>query len=250
VVPADAGVIRSPSGMASETARGPRRRGGVPQMMEAIFTSTPLSPPTRGGVPPQPHVSFGRLLWSSPTRGCSAGHRAQRVRSPVVPADAGVFRTCQPTGRVPRCGPRLRGGVPLVVSAAVWPAWWSPPSRGCSAHRVRDLPMEGVDPRRPGGAARSLVPRVPCVVSADAGVFRRPLEPSRRGRGAPPPTRGCSVEGHPAAAHRRVVPADAGVFRPTDASSEASASGPRRRGVLRAFGGIGRLVQWSPPMRG
>ncbi len=93
----------------------------------------------------------------------------------------------------------------------------SPPTRGCSAAFMNAEPDTAVLP-------------------ADAGVFRilislgfSSVRPPRRREGVPawhplgkdvdwssPPTRGCSANRFIDLGMRAVLPADAGVFRPTD----------------------------------
>jgi hypothetical protein len=109
----------------------------------------------------------------------------------------------------------------------------------------------GAPPRRRGGLLVLLGGGIQLrSTPADAGVLRteRTCErslwrPPRRRGGAPqapmvlraqllssPPTRGCSAGRGEQGAARRVLPADAGVFRPAGRRSRPNASPPRRRG--------------------
>ncbi len=128
----------------------------------------------------------------------------------------------------------------------------SPPTRGCSASG---------DP---------LARRQP-VLPADAGVFRpqdrrdadRPRPPRRRG-GVPshgrtipwcgwssPPTRGCSDHRPRPGPLRRVLPADAGVFRGPSRPTRTRWRPPRRRGgVPSTFARPNTVLGSSPPTRG
>ncbi len=171
---------------------------------------------------------------------------------PVLPADAGVFRSSPPPGRRPRGPPRRRGGVPLANPGHDSRPESSPPTRGCSGVAVhRD---------RPTG-----------VLPADAGVFRTtgsaPASsgrPPRRRGGVPaleseglvrsvssPPTRGCSARR--AARHRPppVLPADAGVFRRWPPPGVVRSRPPRRRGGVPPSTSSACGTSWSsPPTRG
>jgi hypothetical protein len=72
VLPADAGVFRCEE-IARKFGNGPpRRRGGVPRLMDAQKAHNSSSPPTRG---------------------CSAAGRECGGDALVLPADAGVFRS-------------------------------------------------------------------------------------------------------------------------------------------------------------
>ncbi len=147
--PADAGVFRTPTWRRRSSSRPPRRRGGVPLTIFLAKLQSGSSPPTRG---------------------CSAGACRHGRPSPVLPADAGVFRA-RPA-RSPRwpSPPRRRGGGPPRPTAARRPALSSPPTRGCSGLRWRRV-------------------RRGMVLPADAGVFRHPVQggpltpgpPRRRG---------------------------------------------------------------------
>ena len=112
VVPARAGVFRTPRGAAATRRSRPRPRGGVPCRIISTYVGATSSPPARG---------------------CSDGARAMGRPPAVVPARAGVFR---PRGAARPCSrgrPRPRGGVPPGSGSAVDLAVSSPPARGCSA---------------------------------------------------------------------------------------------------------------------
>src|SRR5690606_41449470 len=118
VLPADAGVFRSPAPNCCAPPSPPRRRGGVPTP-EKTRTVPPLSSP--------------------PTRGCS-DLRGHRVPAPhVLPADAGVFRRASRWCAMGRSPPRRRGGVPPLASGATKLTRSSPPTRGWSAPAVPAL---------------------------------------------------------------------------------------------------------------
>ncbi len=128
----------------------------------------------------------------------------------------------------------------------------SPPTRGCSGPRHQEP--------EPGG-----------VLLADAGVFRRvtgsrartPCPPCRR-RGVPrdshhgsdhvrssPPTRGCSDGRQGRHRHRRVLPADAGVFRRLCGPASSACGPPRRRGGAPHYRfAPPKIGGSSPPTRG
>ena len=207
VLPADAGVFR--------------RRGRHPE-------DHPRPPRRCGGVPPAPGEDSPKPRSSPPMRGCSARSERELPRGPVLPADAGVFRTtAPPTSPRPR-PPRRCGGVPPASIQTCRTCGSSPPMRGCSAQQGRSSLPAGVLP-------------------ADAGVFRRTAGrwpgrpgPPRRCGGVPmvmvvlpvpplssPPMRGCSGRRRPGACRRPGPPADARAFR-SDCSTAGLSSGARR----------------------
>ena len=132
VVPASAGVFRSPRRSAPSWTRRPRQRGGVPGIPRGIPRGSPSSPPARG---------------------CSLMSDTKTKQKAVVPASAGVFPCSAWVAISCRCRPRQRGGVPCAASWISSPRRSSPPARGCSAQ------------------CRSLA-AVDDVVPASAGVFR------------------------------------------------------------------------------
>ncbi len=152
VLPADAGVFRSPGRSARRCSGPPRRRGGVPPGQVWLVNHPSSSPPTRG---------------------CSDRRSSGRPESGVLPADAGVFRRSISGTMVCTCPPRRRGGVPLFWGITTAGATSSPPTRGCSAGGSEIAPQD-------------------LVLPADAGVFREarssvPLRtgPPRRRGGVP-----------------------------------------------------------------
>ena len=231
VVPASAGVFRSPGHPFGGHRGRPRQRGGVPQYEQVGNAVPPSSPPARG---------------CSDLAGCNCELQI------VVPASAGVFRTPPGRRRRPGCRPRQRGGVPVLVSEGGRVVGSSPPARGCSEYCRREA------------ARRRVVP-------ASAGVFRGPpwrggsqvSRPRQRG-GVPegarpsgcllmssPPARGCSPEQLHRVNLRVVVPASAGVFRPSSRWCRGSRSRPRQRGGVPcpATTSVARSPS-SPPARG
>ncbi len=109
------------------------------------------------------------------------------------------------------------------------------------------------------------------VLPADAGVFRRRRAsevpwtgPPRLRGGVPllkieltlavsssPPTRGCSVQVHPAGGRQDALPADAGVFRgPCRRRSSSTGPSRRRGGVPAPMRTLTRPTTSSPPARG
>ncbi len=112
VVPARAGVFRSPTCRCPTSTGRPRTRGGVPVAVTVEGLADGSSPHARG---------------------CSAARSDDGLGRTVVPARAGVFRV-RPR-EVPGEGrrPRTRGGVPRHEVAAVLAGRSSPHARGCSA---------------------------------------------------------------------------------------------------------------------
>ncbi len=210
VLPSDAGVFRCRRRSTTGCPCPPRRRGGVPPRGQRVRRPRPSSPPTRG---------------------CSGPLGDQRWHSSVLPADAGVFRRLT-AASLSRPGlPRRRGGFPTYLALQLLARSSSPPTRGFSDWEN--------NARWPSG-----------VLPADAGVFRgsaaargsRPRPPRQRG-GVPtdyigavysaassPPTRGCSDAAVGVRPAVRVLPADAGVFRPEGSASGGRGRPPRRRG--------------------
>ena len=176
VVPAHAGVFRTPGSCRRGPTRRPRARGGVPSSSCCAGLSTLSSPRTRGCSlhhrqhdarrPGRPRARGGVPLIqetpditkaSSPrTRGCSSRIATSAHRPSVVPAHAGVFPASAPSPPPFRCRPRARGGVPAMDDLTPVKSRLSPRTRGCSRRRC-----PGVHSRR--------------VVPAHAGVFRSPI---------------------------------------------------------------------------
>ena len=214
VVPAPAGVFRGRAGSLAGDQGRPRTRGGLP------------------GTAPAQHV---RSRSSPHPRGSSPARQQARSVARVVPAPAGVFPPQPKTQRPALSRPRTRGGLPLYAREASLPDTSSPHPRGSSAL----------------AALRRVHTR---VVPAPAGVFRRAHHHLRRPQGRPrtrgglpsrmvrpsgvirssPHPRGSSgpLSGVPGAG--AVVPAPAGVFPNSSASTSGGSSRPRTRGGLPA----------------
>ena len=153
--------------------------------------------------------------WSPRERGCSGRRASSRDRQAVVPARAGVFRTCRRSTR--QCGaraPRASGGGPSAATANRSPSRCSPRERGCS------------DPSGPASGPRR-APRASGVFRVTAGEGHRACRAPRASGGVP--TRTSAAR---AALVRPVLPARAGVFR-----SPLRRAAPRRR-APRASGGV------------
>ncbi len=231
VVPAQAGVDRTPSAPRWAGTGGPRAGGGGPSSARGMH------PPAR---------------WSPRRRGWTGLHRPQGSRRGVVPAQAGVDRSSRRVARLLPRGPRAGGGGPAPSPRTTTPRPWSPRRRGWTAARE-------------GG------PPLGCVVPAQAGVDRCPEPVSTLTRSGPraggggPQTRVVEVQDIRWSPRRRgwtaqrvlfalgygVVPAQAGVDRRSNSVDVARKRGPRAGG-----GGppllTGRVVldQWSPRRRG
>ena len=189
------------------------------------------------------------MLVSSPrTRGLSGAEGVERAPVLVVPAHAGVIRPARPAASGGLRRPRARGGYPNWRCPSAPNPWSSPRTRGLS-DQVRRLP------------------RRPDVVPAHAGVIRarpqaarrRPSRPRARG-GYPssaigttsasrssPRTRGLSVDGGQAGDPALVVPAHAGVIRPTGSRSPTPTGRPRARGGYPYRAAFGSLFAGSSP---
>ncbi len=215
VVPALAGVIRSPATAGPRWTGRPRARGGHPHTWPNAADRTVSSPRSRGSShhhrarPPGPGVVpalagvIPARMWRwrrgrsrprargshppstrpSPTPGSSSPRSRGSSRDAahylrviaVVPALAGVIR--RPSGRATSsgCRPRARGGHPLQDAVMGLADVSSPRSRGSS-------PGDGVDP---GGVL--VVPALAGVIPGSrgrpAGLWCRPRE---RGTTVPP----------------------------------------------------------------
>jgi len=231
VVPARAGVFRTPAPTIRPRPGRPRPRGGVPPRTPGAGSASSSSPPARGC-----------------SAACLQGFRADFV----VPARAGVFLA--PAPRIPSAPgrPRPRGGVPASRPQEGTLFESSPPARGCSL-----LAAQQADPY--------------LVVPARAGVFRCRGTRSRQHRGRPrprggvprsdrpptvsprssPPARGCSPDHDVCPPCGDVVPARAGVFRSTPAPPAPRMRRPRPRGGVPEYRcGECRRTMSSPPARG
>ena len=129
VVPASAGVFRTSSVTRWPRLGRPRQRGGVPQGGAVMPVTQPSSPPARG---------------------CSGQHRPVVVRTGVVPASAGVFRSCSHRSTRRSRRPRQRGGVPTSLPTGRPSRSSSPPARGCSGLEHASTPGGGVVPASAG----------------------------------------------------------------------------------------------------
>ncbi len=209
-------------------------------------------PRAGGGVPRATGCPTRERSWSPRRRGCSGRTRRRRPARPVVPAQAGVFRPpCRPDRRRLR-GPRAGGGVPWLATYQVVMAQWSPRRRGCSGGRSRSRPRAA-------------------VVPAQAGVFRTRPPHGQAGGGGPragggvpgehettalafmwsPRRRGCSDMPALRLPDRRVVPAQAGVFRGSTVTPGAARRGPRAGGgVPQPNARSADSSPWSPRRRG
>ncbi len=132
VVPAQAGVIRSPCRSSSPPEGGPRAGGGGPLCDKAVS---------------------GVKSWSPRRRGWAAHVVGAELVEAVVPAQAGVVRFGCGSWPDGCCGPRAGGGGPRYAPSGVKVTSWSPRRRGWAEHEP---------------AERSLLP----VVPAQAGVVR------------------------------------------------------------------------------
>ncbi len=191
-------------------------------------------------------------VWSPRERGCSESLGGPEGHHEVVPARAGVFRAISSTGPLSWGGPRASGGVPAFPWSRALDAVWSPRERRCSAANSGRKPPPTVVPARagvfrsrtPAQTFRSGGPRASggVPVSADA---------SQPGQEWSPRERGCSELSGFDVCVGIVVPARAGVFRPSLYAPPSSPRGPRASGGVPTLQvrprGLGR---WSPRERG
>ena len=210
VVPAHAGVILLPRGVASLYSRRPRTRGGHPPMWQTFTAYGSSSPHTRGS-------SVRRL--------------SLIIVAAVVPAHAGVIRAHVVPGGGGLRRPRTRGGHPTEFNGLAVQFSSSPHTRGSSSQS-----------RTQSAATR--------VVPAHAGVIRPGGSPGNATSGRPrtrgghpsstlsnvaaiqssPHTRGSSGQPRPHQHGYDVVPAHAGVIPPTRPGPTRAGSRPRTRG--------------------
>src|SRR5690606_39247681 len=138
------------------------------------------------GVPGFCH-SISRRSPSSPrTRGCSDDQGQDLGTVYVVPAHAGVFRSCDAPGGPQGRRLRARGGVPGGRRPTTSTVVSSPRTRGCSRFGAGAGAGvgTGVVPAHAGCSSKeSLISSGTEVVPAHAGVFRQaPTPPSPRSR--------------------------------------------------------------------
>ncbi len=231
VLPARAGVSRGRNVRRSHSECPPRASGGQPD-----------------GVP-----KWEVQVVSSPReRGSADRHRPRHRGGKVLPARAGVSRW--PTrSRSSRSGPpRASGGQPPLRLKIHDRPWSSPRERGSAG-------------------ARTARAREGCVLPARAGVSRSasgtssaPTGPPRASGGQPaaraaarvpvassPRERGSAVPSPPSTRGGRVLPARAGVSRPTPRRTPTSSSPPRASGGQpQSPGPLRRILRSSPRERG
>ncbi len=270
----------------------PRLRGGVPSSNTVVYVSAGSSPPTRGCSRDRPSSSGGEHVlpayagvfpWSAtrnsgsprpprlrggvplaqredtanaasspPTRGCSSYRHARHGVLEVLPAYAGVFLRSFSSSTSLVCPPRLRGGVPSRSPDTDLNGTSSPPTRGCSPHRVGRRLRRGVLPAYagvflPSGLVANLPP---CPPRLRGGVPDR-IAKLRGKKVSSPPTRGCSAGGGLVVQFGDVLPAYAGVFLFPPARPRPSSRPPRLRGGVPSVESLGfTVLTSSPPTRG
>ena len=211
----------------------PRRRGssaawtcrsGHPRVLPAqagvflsevwTITSGPCPPRAGGGLPRWMRWTAWIRSSSPRRRGSSRCHPRVPLRPPVLPAQAGVF-----PGPRPCCGhgtrpPRAGGGLPFGLGKSIMQLESSPRRRGSSGgwirlgRDVRVLPAQaGVFP----GSSRSR-PGRGCPPRAGGGL-PQPSPAVAKLIASSPRRRGSSLDPNLTAHRRRVLPAQAGVFR-------------------------------------
>ena len=156
VVPARAGVIRGAWGSPCPRKRRPRARGGHPRPISTRSLSDASSPRERG----------------------SSAHPACRdPRIFVVPARAGVIRSCSRRTCCSRCRPRASGGHPTTSTEPVDCSRSSPRERGSSGGCRAPQAGARVVPAR-AGVIRA------CRMARDAAMSRPRASGVIRSRGA------------------------------------------------------------------
>ncbi len=212
VVPARAGIFRAATGSRTISGCRPRTRGDLPIIS-------------------QPGIS---IPWSSPhARGSSASGCRRRGRSIVVPARAGIFLAFSTVSVVGGSRPRTRGDLPRCLSAAAASLESSPHARGSSRDDEQVLTFGVVVPARAGIFRMHCIsalliqcrPRTRGDLPVTTSSVRFHCASSPHARGSSPPDRLSRRPG-------RVVPARAGIFPSTAASSTARTRRPRTRGDL------------------
>ncbi len=231
MVPAQAGVVPTPSTAGWPKASGPRARGGGP---------------------PSSNSATSACSWSPRTRGWSRGMRTFIPTGGVVPAHAGVVPGPR-TGRAGASGgPRARGGGPFWHASGMPKEGWSPRTRGWSRALVGRQPEHEVVPAHAGvvpscSGARGSGCRGPRARGGGPAVFAFVLGVALWS----PRTRGWSRGVRGRRRGRGVVPAHAGVVPCTRGGPRTPLSGPRARGGGPAY----RVTfvtrhSWSPRTRG
>ena len=223
-----------PHATTAASRRFPRIRGDVPYVVHAQPCGNRFSPHTRGcsaeniakggrdiGFPrirgdvPSAFGTIAENMKFSPhTRGCSCRRCSQARFRTVFPAYAGMF----PLTILPRDNkngfPRIRGDVPLPITALATHFQFSPHTRGCS------LTIIFIDFNTIVFPAYAGMFRTPCPNHAAKGCFPRIRGDVPEGESAgwaairfSPHTRGCSLPGGAWFLNRNVFPAYAGMFR-------------------------------------
>ena len=268
VVPAHAGVILLPLGVASLYSRRPRTRGGHPPMWQtftAYGSSSPHTrgssvrrlsliivaavvpahagvirahvvpgggglrrPRTRGGHPTEFNGLAVQFSSSPHTRGSSSQSRTQSAATRVVPAHAGVIRPGGSPGNATSGRPRTRGGHPSSTLSNVAAIQSSPHTRGSSYTGVNLAPFPDGRPRTRGGHPRT-------------------AKDSSEDSSSSPHTRGSSDGADATGVHGGVVPAHAGVI-PCGPHPHRSRHGrPRTRGGHPLARSVANSVRSSSP---
>ena len=150
-------------------------------------------PRIRGGVPPIDCLLDAVYKCSPHTRGCSCGRADGHKLRQVFPAYAGVFLVSYLEFASKRCVPRIRGGVPSFIVAAVAVCRCSPHTRGCSQRNRCNQKQQHVFPAYAGVFLPRyfLVAIFRCVPRIRGGVPIRALF-SWYSASCSPHTRGCS----------------------------------------------------------
>ncbi len=177
-------------------------------------------------------MTFGDAAGSSPReRGSSRPPPDWVGAVSVVPARAGVIHAPESSSASSSCRPRASGGHPATRRWPSGSARSSPRERGSSPFGNHLGTIREVVPARAG-----VIRACPC---RSTSTRRRPRASGGHpvayivyavGAVSSPRERGSSHDGHLFAAHRRVVPARAGVIRSTGSLSRSGCSRPRASG--------------------
>ena len=171
VLPARAGVVRSPPGTSAWTCRSPRASGGGPKGPGFEAETVEFSPRERGwsgaravadpGVPVLPARAGvvrrsrfrprNRSSFSPRERGWSARRDPRRLGVAVLPARAGVVRRAGATRVRHECSPRASGGGPTMAPVIHWGPPFSPRERGWSRSFAACPAVDLRSPRASGG---------------------------------------------------------------------------------------------------